>query len=383
MCGNSVAIKSIVAFLVVATILSLVGCDDRGQHGGGTELPPHAEPAAPSAPISNSPVVTEQPQPGKAPLPSVLPKSPAKPAPGSNRWPRKMEVDPVSGYVKSPAAKVAHPPRIIAWFPIGNSDSTVANRMIGWNIKKDGWAGFVNTWVEPAIKLGFDAVQLHNPAGTRPNEEMQADQFLDAKDDGAEWISRGFVDAWRPVTQRVQVIAYIGMLRYDERFEGLLKKGDRAGFLQALTDSYRLPLDARMDIAFDALHTVNPDGWELQVYRLFTSIGVKTYVETIPNVRDTTLYGANFQVVNTTLDRALLNGEVWLPAFDQLSGERIVLLAEPPKGKTWKTIDVWLPGWLEHWTSQGWSVAINPADMVRSKTRPWDLVKSAANANKR
>ena len=94
-------------------------------------------------------------------------------------------------------------------------------------------------------------------------------------------------------------------------------------------------------------------------------------------------YGANFQVVNTTLDRALLNGEAWLPAFDQLSGERIVLLAEPPKGKTWKTIDVWLPGWLEHWTSQGWSVAINPSDLIKSKTRPWDLVRSAGNVGNR
>lgn len=100
--------------------------------------------------------------------------------------------------------------------------------------------------------------------GKRAKEEMQADQFLDAKDDGVEWIGRGFVEAWRPVTQRVQVIAYIGMLPKNDRFEGLLQRGDCAG-LQAVTDSYRLPLDAKMDIAFDALHMVNPDGWELQV----------------------------------------------------------------------------------------------------------------------
>lgn len=370
-----------IAGAAVLWATSIVACDDRGPQGAA-ELPPHAEvPVAATTPPP-APVVVVQPQ--AQPLVVKTPENPKAPiVPAPKAWPRKMEIDPVSGYVKCPPAKVAHPPRIIAWFPIGNSDSLVANRMIGWNIKKDGWAGFVNTWVEPAIALGFDAVQLHNPGGTRPVEEMQADQFLDAKDDGVDWISRGFVEAWRPVTQRVPVIAYIGMLPKNERFEGLLKRGDRAGFLQAITDSYRLPLEARMDIAFDAMHMVPANGWEVQVYQLLGAMGVKTYIEPIPNVLDTALYGANFEVVNTTLDRALTNGEPWVPAFDLLSGERIVLLAEPPKGKTWKTIDTWLPGWLQHWTGQGWSVAINPADLIRSRTRPWDLIKYTAGGVRR
>jgi hypothetical protein len=305
-------------------------------------------------------------------------------------------VDEATGWPVSPRAGAAQKPRIIAWYVIGNSSDVERDRRIGWNIKQDGWQGFVRKHAEPAIALGFDAIQLHNPGGTLAREEMQPDQFVTAEEAGLTWISRGFVDAWRPVTGRppgaggVPVIAYMGMLPKNERLQGHLDRGEHSQFLRAIEESYRLPLEARMEIAFDALHDLNPSSWELQVYRLFSAMGVRTYVETAPNVVDIELYGSNFQIVNTVLDRALLNGEPWLAPLEQLTGERIVLLAEPPKADrgvkntepSWKNWRTWQFRWMAHWIDQGWSIAVNPSNFVDEKIRPWEAVEQGRNLNR-
>ena len=339
------------ALAVASLTLCVSASCERPATDGGAELPPHV--AAPG----NS----EAANPTKAVT-----------------WPRRMPLDPATGYVTSPQPKLRHAPRVIAWFPIGNSDTNPATRRIGWDIPAHGWANFVEKWAEPAIRLRFDAIQLHNPGGTKIGEEMQADQFLAAQEAGISWIARGFVDSWRPVTARIPVIAYMGMLPKNERLQGLLDRGDRAGFLRAVAKCYELPLDAHMDVAFDALHAVDERGWPLQVYRLMTSMGVRTYVETAPNFRDQSLYGANFEITLGTLERTLTLGESWMADPGELTGERIVLLSEPPTGKDWKTIDEWLGGWIHHWTSQGWSVAINPDGCIRNNVGPWELERVAA-----
>ncbi|MDX2146015.1 MAG: hypothetical protein SFZ23_00705 [Planctomycetota bacterium] len=265
-------------------------------------------------------------------------------------------------------------PRLIAWFIIGNSSSEERDRRIGWDLKRIGWHGFVRTWAEPAIQLGFPAIQLHNPGGTLAGEEMQPDQFVSAQEAGMDWITRDFVSAWKPITARVQVIAYMGMLPGHERMEALLDRKDHVGFLRTLTDAYQIPLEANMGIAFDALHDVNERDWPLQVYRLFTSMGVPTWVETAPNVRDTVLYDANFQIVNYVLERAQANKEPWLAPLDKLTGEKIVLLAEPPKGQTWKDWRKWLGPYVARWLDEGWSVALNPAGMIEEKLNPQMLI---------
>lgn len=351
------------------------------------------QPTSPTSPTPRGPEAGPGPGAQKTPpavgLPSGNPLVLPRPARDSARR-APATVDQATGWPVSPRAGAAQKPRIIAWYVIGNSSDIERDRRIGWNIKEDGWQGFVRKHAEPAIALGFDAIQLHNPGGTLAREEMQPDQFVTADEAGLTWISRGFVDAWRPVTRRVPVIAYMGMLPKNERLQGHLDRGEHSQFLRAIEESYRLPLDARMEIAFDALHDLNPSSWELQVYRLFSSMGVRTYVETAPNVVDIELYGSNFQIVNTVLDRALLNGEPWLAPLEQLTGERIVLLAEPPKsmpgGKngemTWKNWRTWQYRWMAHWIDQGWSIAVNPSYFVDERTKPWDAVEQGRRQNR-
>jgi hypothetical protein len=289
------------------------------------------------------------------------------------------EVDARTGYIRTPKGKVERTPRIIAWYPIGNSSPEDRDRRIGWNIKKEGWQGFVDRWALPAISGGFDAIQIHNPGGTRAKEEMMADQFITAKEAGLNWILHEFIEAWKPVTKRIPVIAYMGMLPKNPRFQRLLSRKDHFGFLVNVAAAYRLPLEAGMEIAFDALHDVKEGSWELNVYRLLTSMGVRTYVETAPNATDRPLFDANFQIVNTTLERTLKNAEPWMAPLEQLSGERIILLSDVPQGKSWEDSMQWAPQWMAHWINQGWSVAVGPQHIIESKVRPWDLVRPILN----
>ncbi len=285
------------------------------------------------------------------------------------------QIDARSGYIKTPKGKVERKPRIIAWYPIGNSSPDDKDRRIAWNIKKEGWQGFVDRWALPAMTGGFDVIQLHNPGGTKAKEEMMADQFISAKEAGLGWILDGFVDAWKPMTRRIPVIAYMGMLPKNPRLQKLIDRKDRFGFLVNLAAAYRLPLEAGMDIAFDALHNVSEGSWELSVYRLLTSLGVRTYVETAPSATDRALFDANFQIVNATLERTLKNAEPWMAPLEQLSGERIILLNNLPDGKKWEAEPDWVPQWMAHWIHQGWSVAVGPAWMIKGKVRPWDAVQ--------
>jgi len=285
------------------------------------------------------------------------------------------EVDLRTGYFRTPKPKVQQRPRIIAWFPIGNSSADNNNRCISWNIKKEGWRGFVDRWAWPALSSGFDAIQLHNPGGTKTTEDMMADQFIAAKEAGLGWILEGFVEAWKPVTRRAPVIAYLGMLPHNKRLEGLLNRKDYFGFLVNIAACYRLPLEAGMDIAFDAMHHVREGSWELAVYRMLTAMGVRTYVEPTPHSSDRPLYEANFQIVNTTLERTLKNAEPWMAPLEQLSGERVILLNNLPEGRKWDNQIEWVPQWIAHWLYQGWSVAVSPAPAIESNQNIRDLVR--------
>lgn len=297
--------------------------------------------------------------------------------PGSGAFTRRSpaQTDPRTGYIRTPKAKGKLTPRIIAWYPIGNSSPDERERHIGWNIKKSGWQGFVDTWALPAISAGFDVIQIHNPGGTLAKEDMAPDQFLTAKEAGLSWVLNGFVEAWKPVTRRLPVIAYLGALPKNKRLQGLLDRKDHFGFLVNVAACYRLPLEAGMDIAFDAMHQVREGSWELAVYRMLTSMGVRTYVEPAPNVTDLPLYNANFQIVNTTLERTLKNAEPWMAPLEQLSGERVILLNNLPEGRTWDNEIEWVPQWIAHWIHQGWSVAVSPAPMIKSRQNVWDLVR--------
>lgn len=300
----------------------------------------------------------------------------AKPGAGRNTPSLvRAEIDPRTGYIKTPKARATQRPRIIAWYPIGNSSPDEGERHIGWNIKKDGWSGFVQTWALPAAAAGFDVIQIHNPGGTLAKEDMAPDQFITAKEAGLNWVLNGFVEAWKPVTKRLPVIAYLGALPRNKRLQGLIDRQDRFGFLVNLAACYRLPLEAGMDVAFDAMHNVREGSWELAVYRMLTALGVRTYVEPAPNASDFPIFHANFQIVNTTLERTLKNAEPWMAPLEQLSGERIILLNNLPEGKKWADEPQWVPQWMAHWIHQGWSVAVSPAWMLKAKVRPWDAVR--------
>lgn len=109
---------------------------------------------------------------------------------------------------------------LIAWWNIGWSASWPDGRNVGRRIKQDGWAGFVRDQVMPAVDAGVTRVMLHNPFGAIAGEDMQFDQYLHARDAGLDWLTEGFVEAWKPLTkQGVQLICYLGALRNDPDFD--------------------------------------------------------------------------------------------------------------------------------------------------------------------
>jgi len=245
--------------------------------------------------------------------------------------------------------------KVIAYWGIG-SGSNVEDRRIQFGIKETGWRGFVQKYITPAIPLGYQRFHLHNPAGTLPNEEMQADQFQDAKEQGdLGWIFRDFVSAWRPITRNLslEVIAYLGTFEDDfARYQAGQYTKDN--YLKRLWESYRYPLDAGMSIGFDAMTGPETDP-DYHFMRMLQGLGVKTYIEPWPNVRNPHHWDCNNITTNQLF--AHLNPN-WAAPRTSLTGEVIILLTTPPTGETWANYDAWGPRWCREFMANGYSVMV-------------------------
>lgn len=176
--------------------------------------------------------------------------------------------------------------RVIAWYPIGHSSRDTSVRMVGRNLKKTGWDGFVKQSVLPVLKrYGFKRVMIHNPFGTLPGEAMQFDQYLTAKKAGLNWLTDGFVAAWKPVTASgVEVIGYLGNPHLDPESQKLLKsKGEKAVFERGWKAIDPL-VQSGMSIGYDAAVITGKNSATYHFAQMMRARGLKVYVEARPRI---------------------------------------------------------------------------------------------------
>jgi hypothetical protein len=268
--------------------------------------------------------------------------------------------------------------RFIAAILVGGTSNDASQRTIGYPLREKGWRNFIRDHVFPTIGLGFKRMSLHNPAGTLPNEQMQADQFIHAKEAGMTWIEDGFVDNWSKITSFIEVNCYLGMLKDDFDFKNRIERKDFAGILERLYQSYRLPLMAGMNICFDALFDVSETSPEYSFYKFMTSIGVKCIVEPTPHLNNPHLYSAHFIITEQLYQN---RGADWYPPENKLTGEKIRLLNQPYKSSfyqgttSWTNEAEWLPFWLQDCRRTNYSCMLAPWNMLTSRTTVSDLVK--------
>lgn len=140
---------------------------------------------------------------------------------------------------------------MISLYTIGGGNGLRGDiRYVPDDLPSIGWTGFVDTRIVPAEKLGYGSpLMLANPGGLAPSGRMGFSQFRDARLAGCDFLVDDFVEAWAPVSERREVIAYVGNLQDDPWFQPPLS---RRSYLLRFWECLALPLKARCSIAIDA-----------------------------------------------------------------------------------------------------------------------------------
>lgn len=195
------------------------------------------------------------------------------------------------GSAAAPAIRPAKE-RLIEYWLIGGSDSgnevrrNVKVRQVG----SGGWTDFVDERVRTAYQWGLRRFWLHNPFGTVPGEDMQFDQYLDAKEAGLTMLTDDFVSAWRPVVkgrfgEPVELVAYIGTANFDDdRLARARDRRDPASVISAALRCIQPLLLAGASIGADAASRLPDDGPEFGFYRFLEGSGVRVYIESRPRL---------------------------------------------------------------------------------------------------
>lgn len=241
-------------------------------------------------------------------------------------------------------------------FLIGGSSNNPKTRNTGWELDTLGWQGFVDKWIKPAIKLGFTRFELHNPGGTVNGEDMRCDQLVVAEAQGLKFLTKGFVEAFKPITDKgIEIICYMGN-----------PKTTAPHSLPALGACYALPILAGMSIGMDATSYQENDPY-YHFIRMLQGMGTKVYTEAWPNRTNRNML--NIPTITTSQFLPLcLADDTWAAKKEDVTGEKIVLLNEPPAGETWATSNSWLPGWVRSQMDAGFSTLFGITDFITNHT---------------
>ncbi len=236
-----------------------------------------------------------------------------------------------------PGNKDPAPDRVVAFIAIGNSSDDAEVRRVGWNLPRSDWHDFVRLQVRPLMRRGLRRFDLHNPFGTLPDEPMQFDQYLHAKDAGLTWLTDDFADAWQPVLNdpdypSVEVIAYLGKIEDDPDFEALADQPER--WLARALLSVQAPLRAGMSIGFDSAAVTEEDSPTYRFASLLRSLGVKVYIEPRPDADKPHWHGYPIVTANEHWQRSDPDvygkyGADHKATNQQLTGEVVRLLIAP------------------------------------------------------
>ena len=255
--------------------------------------------------------------------------------------------------------------KLVSWLLIGGSSTNVADRSVGWNIKTHGWSGFVATHVQPQLNAGVRRIMLHNPFGSLPGQDFQADQYLAAQQAGLNWLTQGFAAAWAPVTaQGIEVIAYMGAPANDSDFAGLAPAAWWARFWA----SFSPVLDAGMNIAMDKSLAANPGSIDWDAVLAVRSQGRQVYGE--PRAPSAALHWRSSPLIAEDYiwkdtDPELHPEEIgWAAKDPQITGEVVRIFTRPPAGQTWATQSQWIRSYARSVFREGHTVAVNLSGMI-------------------
>jgi hypothetical protein len=231
----------------------------------------------------------------------------------------------------------------------------------------NGWQGLVDSVIKPQIAMGYKRFIIHNPFGLGPTGEMQLGEYLYAKQAGLSWLTDGFVQAFKPLTDAgIEIIGYLGTQSSDPEFMRLLNSGDIAGWNQRFWASVQPLLDAGMSIGFDGavgFSDSNPLYADAQKLR---SMDVNVYVESRPIKYEP--YWANFKVISTEADwtrfdpRTHADAALWAIPQERVTGEVVRWEAMPPTGATWNTHG-WIVAGTDKILEEGYTAAV-PVDYL-------------------
>lgn len=273
--------------------------------------------------------------------------------------------------------------RLIDWYLIGHSSPVTEDRRTDWNIKTEGWSGFVKKYIEPALSWGADAIMLHNPFGALPGIDMEFDQFQQAATAGLTWltggpIGKGFVDAWKPITKQREVIAYLGKHQGWTRFSRFLTYPMRGYWINRWYNAIRPILDAGMSIGFDASSGLTEADPECRAIQLIKSLGVPCYIEARPSKFAKQWW--NYPVVSIDTwwhrsDPAVYQDAVpWAARNEDLTGEIMLLINAPREGHTWQDLGAWYPAAIKENLSGGHSATISVSTLTKLGVTRRDLL---------
>lgn len=265
---------------------------------------------------------------------------------------------------------------VVAFWGIG-SGADPAHRNIGWDIAIRGWSQFVESQIKPAIDLGYTRFHLHNPGGSVLGLPMQADQFMLCGEKGLVSVLKDFVKAWKPITAKFEVIAYLGTLSGTPTFINLKTQKKPKDYLKRLYDSYSLPLDAGMSIGFDALYDAPPISAEYSFLRFLQSFGVRTYIEPWPQITQPQYWDCNHVSTVQLINHMQRIDGSWAAPKDKLTGECLVIMNEPPQGHTWSDYNDWCPDWMRSMWAQNFIPCIAPR--LDKKLSDWILTTPATD----
>lgn len=285
--------------------------------------------------------------------------------------------------------------RVVVLFPIGNSGNNARSRYVGWDgvlrpsgqtlTSTTGYRAFSKQLIARAVnECKATRVQLHNPFGVGPNREMQAGQYLDARDAKLEWLTRDFVPAISLWTKTIEVIAYPGGFAEDPRF---MKAAVEPGTVldRLARDSYAPIISAGCSVGFDALHNMSEfSPRDRRLVGLANNItdaarnrdlSSRRYCETYPHKNDawwvntpSSQWGAMVPSENAVVstitrerDKAF---QTW--ALDGFEGEVIVILNSlkgMPAAATWENFPSWIGDWVGTQMGRGYSVAVGASSL--------------------
>ena len=273
--------------------------------------------------------------------------------------------------------KMARAPRIFDFHLIGGSSADPKTRFV--NADPATWK-----WEIPDKSWGADALWLHNPFGSSPDQLMRIDQLVQAEQQNCHWLAAGFVEAFKNLS--IPLVYYIGCADPPDGFAAPISDPTVAAIIDASLAPARVLqsqiANCKSQIII-GLDNANAQEFDSNTRRLLERLdleGIATISESWPLVsepwqwqRDWCVSFTQYQQVNW--GKGLKPGDAaygsvdWAADRKVLTGECVVLM---DAGGAWNERNQFLFQCRAS-LKEGDSIAVNVANLQRLQLKKSDL----------